>query len=337
MVAMNRILNVVPLLLASCFFSSNAAAEAFVMLPVSKTGAGAAHVSRRQFVNILDSTVIPRSPETTTSLVSSIKGGETENSKSFFKKPLVREMLAEFIGTFLIVQIGTGSVMSAIYTDSLVGLFQIASVWIIAVTVAICTTASISGAHLNPAVSLAFALVRPSKEFNWRKVLPYSLAQLLGAIAGSGVNLCLYSGSIAAYESANGIARGTSSGVASAKAFGEYFCAPVTATVAFLAEAIGTGILGFVIFALTNAKNTVMQSGFVPPIIGLTVGSLIAVLAPLTQAGFNPARDFGPRIIAFLAGWKTVAFQGWWVYVLAPLLGATAGAFLADKVLYADD
>jgi glycerol uptake facilitator-like aquaporin len=59
--------------------------------------------------------------------------------------------------------------------------------------------------------------------------------------------------------------------------------------VAFLAEAIGTGILGFVIFALTNTKNSVMQgSGMVPPIIGLTVGSLIAVLAPLTQAGLNP-------------------------------------------------
>lgn len=113
--------------------------------------------------------------------------------------------------------------------------------------------------------------------------------------------------------------------------------APVTASVAFLAETIGTGILSFVIFALTNSKNTVMKSGFVPPIIGLTVGSLIAVLAPLTQAGFNPARDFGPRIVAFLAGWKTVAFQGWWIYVLAPLLGATVGAYVADKVLYAED
>ena len=113
--------------------------------------------------------------------------------------------------------------------------------------------------------------------------------------------------------------------------------APITVQIAFLVEAVGTGILGFVIFALTNAKNEVMKSGFVPPIIGLTVGSLIAVLAPLTQAGFNPARDFGPRIIAFLAGWKAVAFQGWWVYVIAPIVGATAGALIADKVLYAED
>ena len=105
-----------------------------------------------------------------------------------------------------------------------------------------------------------------------------------------------------------------------------------------MVEAVGTGILGFVIFALTNKKNKEMESSnLVPPLIGLTVGALIAVLAPLTQAGFNPARDFGPRIVAFLAGWKTVAFQGWWVYVLAPIVGATSGAFVADKVLYSDD
>ena len=72
----------------------------------------------------------------------------------------------------------------------------------------------------------------------------------------------------------------------------------------------------------------------IPPLIGTTVGALIAVLAPLTQAGFNPARDFGPRIVAYLAGWKAVAFQGWWVYVLGPIVGAIFGATIADKVLY---
>ena len=69
---------------------------------------------------------------------------------------------------------------------------------------------------------------------------------------------------------------------------------------AFFAESIGTAILAFVIFALTHPKNETMKSGFVPPLIGLTVGCLISVLAPLTQAGFNPARDFGPRIVEML-------------------------------------
>ena len=79
-------------------------------------------------------------------------------------------MLAELLGTFLIVFIGTGSVSTEIFTESLVGLFQIVSVWIIVVTIAICTTASISGAHLNPAISIAFAMIRPSKSFNSSKV-----------------------------------------------------------------------------------------------------------------------------------------------------------------------
>lgn len=80
-----------------------------------------------------------------------------------------------------------------------------------------------------------------------------------------------------------------------------------------------------------------MKSGFIPPLIGLTVGGLIAVFAPLTQAGFNPARDFGPRIVAWLAGWKTVAFTGAWVYIVAPILGASVGALLADRILYKPD
>ena len=78
---------------------------------------------------------------------------------------------------------------------------------------------------------------------------------------------------------------------------------PVTTATAFFAEAFGTGVLAFVIFSLTNSNNDVAKNEvFIPPLIGATVGGLIAVIAPLTQAGFNPARDFGPRIVAWLAG-----------------------------------
>lgn len=107
---------------------------------------------------------------------------------------------------------------------------------------------------------------------------------------------------------------------------------------AFSAEVLGTAILAFVIFALTNPKNdTVKNKVFIPPLIGATVGALIAVIAPITQAGFNPARDFGPRIVAYLAGWKSVALQGCWIYAFAPFVGAPIGAYVADKLLYGDD
>ena len=113
---------------------------------------------------------------------------------------------------------------------------------------------------------------------------------------------------------------------------------PMGLVIAFSAEILGTAILAFVIFALTNPKNdTVKNKVFIPPLIGATVGALISVIAPITQAGLNPARDFGPRIVAWLAGWKSVAFQGWWVYAAAPFLGAPIGAFIADKLLYGDD
>lgn len=126
------------------------------------------------------------------------------------------------IGTFIIVQIGTASVMSGVFTNSL-DLFSIASTWLIAVTIAISTTADISGAHLNPAISIAFALLRPSAQFGWAKVLPYSFAQILGAVLASGVNLAIHGSTIAAYEKANNIVRASASGLASAKAFGEYY------------------------------------------------------------------------------------------------------------------
>jgi len=253
------------------------------------------------------------------------------------KKPptLIKEMIAEFIGTFLIVQIGCGTVCSAIFKSAQTGLWQIAAVWSIAVTLAISTTAAISGAHLNPAITVALALLRG---FAWGKVLPFFVAQLGGAVAAAGVNMVLFHEAITSFEATNNIVRGTAESIQSASAFGEYWSV-ASWPAAFTAEAYGTAVLAFVIFALTNPKNetTARYPFLVPPLIGATVGALISVIAPLTQAGFNPARDFGPRIVALLCGWKSIAMQGWWVYVVAPVIGAVLGGFVAEKVLYSSD
>ncbi|CAB9497655.1 Glycerol uptake facilitator protein-like [Seminavis robusta] len=265
-------------------------------------------------------------------------GGGVQKKDAFWNAKLLRVLFAEAAGTFIIVQLGTGAVMSAIFDDALVGLMQIAAVWVIAVTLAIATTGPISGAHLNPAVSIAMSLLRPSSSFGFGKVLLYIASQLIGAISGSLINLLLYKEKILQFEAKNSIVRGTTASIASAKAFGEYFAEPISASLAFLVELFGTAMLSFAIFALTNPKNDTQKNGvYIPPLIGLTVGGLICVLAPLTQAGFNPARDFGPRIVAFFAGWKMIAFQGWWVYVFAPIIGALLGGFVADKVLYGGD
>ena len=102
---------------------------------------------------------------------------------------------------------------------------------------------------------------------------------------------------------------------------------------AFFAEALGTAILSFVIFSVTSPQNDDIPPKMAPLLIGGTVASLITVIAPLTQAGFNPARDFGPRLVTFLAGWGgEVAFKGWWVYILAPIFGAVFGGSLSKLV-----
>jgi len=270
------------------------------------------------------------------SLVSLRAGAENASDKLESHKNLRKELVAEFIGTFIIVQLGTGSVMCDIFYGAFSGLFQVAATWAFAVTLAISTTAAVSGAHLNPSITFSLALFRG---FQWRKVIPYSLAQTLGAIAASALNLVLFGAKIKSFEQANGIVRGTSASILSARAFGEYISDAIPCSTAFLAEAFGTAVLSFVVFSLTNPKNKATQpNGFlVPPLIGVTVGALISVLAPLTQAGLNPARDFGPRIVAGIAGWKGVAFTKWWLYVLAPLIGAPIGAAVSERFLYGDD
>ena len=260
-------------------------------------------------------------------VVDSPRGGAQPPSAS---PTVYQELAAECFGTFLIVQIGTASVMSSIFTGSLTGgLLPIALLWGFAVTLAILCTGPISGAHLNPAISLALTCWRG---FQPRKLVPYVLAQVSGAVLGAAVNLGLYSSAIQSYESSHKLVRATS--VASAKAFGEYFdCSIATA---WGTEALGTAVLAAAIFALTHPRRSGKDAPGVPiPVtVGATVGTLICILAPITQCGLNPARDWGPRIVAYLGGWTTVAWRHWWVYVTAPLVGAVCGGWIVDKLLY---
>ena len=267
---------------------------------------------------------------------SSLRAGGTDGESSTSRKKLLREMLAEAIGTGLIVHLGCGTVCATIYKSAQVGLFQIAAVWAIAVSMAIYCTAGISGAHLNPAMTLAFSAFR---DFPKDKVIWYWLAQLIGATSAAALNYALYAKQIILFEASEGIFRGTLDSFRSASAFGEYFVGSgICWKTAFFAEAFGTSVLAFLIFSLTNKNNKdAVPKGMEPILIGSTVAALISVIAPLTQAGFNPARDFGPRIISHLMGWgKAIAYKGAWVYIVAPLVGAIVGGYVADKVLWSE-
>ncbi len=250
---------------------------------------------------------------------------------------LTSQCMAEAAGTFLLVFLGVGAVHAAVLTESQSGVWQVAVVWAIAIAIAIHATGAVSGAHINPAITAAFAVFGG---FPARKVVPYWGAQLAGAFAAAALLHLLFGGFLADFEEARGIVRGAPGSELSAMCYGEYFPNPSLGAAAaavgegraFLAEMAGTAVLAFVVFAVSDRANASAPGGATgPAIIGLTVAALISVIAPITQAGFNPARDFGPRLFAFLAGWGEVAIPGprggfLTVYVLGPIGGALLGA-----------
>jgi glycerol uptake facilitator protein len=251
-------------------------------------------------------------------------------------------LVGEFFGTFLLVFFGCGSVAAAVLTGAQVGIFQVAIVWGLGIATAIYLTGALSGAHLNPAVTCALA---SWGGFPARRVPLYLLAQFAGAFVAAAVLHAVFAGPLVAFESAHGLVRGAAGSEASAMIFGEYFPNPggrpltaagraiVSPAAAFFIEALGTAVLVLVIFAVTDERNRARPRELTAVTIGLTITLLISLLAPLTQAGFNPARDLAPRVWSALAGWGGVPFAtngtGWLtVYVIAPLVGGQMGGLL---------
>ena len=257
----------------------------------------------------------------------------------------LQSFIGEFIGTFILVTAICTSVTVAVILEQLSGLWQVAVLIAIGLGIAIYISAHISDAHLNPAVTLAFAIVR-FRVFSWKKIPVYIVAQMLGGFVAAAVMFGFYHEAVEAFEDDAGIERGKDGSEQSAMIFGEYFPNPaakddngiVSMVEAFFIEAWGTAILVFVIFALTDSRNTTVGSGnnkvAVPILIGLTLGFLVAMYGSLTQGGYNPARDFGPRLFAAMAGWGKIAIpgprNGFWLYIVAPLIGGPIGGALHD-------
>ncbi|MGC8659705.1 MAG: MIP/aquaporin family protein, partial [Desulfomonilaceae bacterium] len=224
------------------------------------------------------------------------------------------------------------------------GLVQVALIWGIAVILAIYATRHLSCAHLNPAVSVGMTLIGRMEP----RLLPWYMgSQLLGGIAAGVLMLAIFHVSISGYETAHAIIRGTPASLKTAMLFGEYYPNPgvhlnwlkVSMANAMLAEGFGTFLLVMMIFSLTEGCNVGRPNdGASPVFIGGTVTVLIAIFAPLTQAGFNPARDFGPRIVAYFAGWERIAIPGpdWgflWVYIAAPMVGGFVASVIWSFVV----
>jgi glycerol uptake facilitator protein len=256
-------------------------------------------------------------------------------------------MIGEFIGTFILVFFGCGSVCAAVTTGAEVGVFQVAIIWGLGIAIAIHLTAALSGAHLNPAVTISFAAW---SDFPKKLVPGYILTQMVGAFVAAALLHVIFGGAIMEFENKNGIVRGQPGSEASAMIYGEFYPNPqgrplseinpkrMSAARAFIAELVGTALLVLVILAATDEGNKYRPQILTAAMIGLTVTMLISLLSPLTMACFNPARDLGPRLFSSLAGWGTVPFTanglGWLtVYILAPIGGGLLGGGIYRAVL----
>jgi glycerol uptake facilitator protein len=255
------------------------------------------------------------------------------------------ETLAEFFGTFVLIALGLG--VNAVAAVGLPGSDRqqypfgpdnwliIVFGWFFAVAFAIYVAGGVSGAHLNPAVTLAFALRR---KFDWKKVIPYALAQTVGTFCGAALVYVVYGAAIDNYNSAYHLARPDSMNTYGifATSPAPYFHGGLVGP--FVDQIVGTAILLVLIAALIDHRNQAPAANMGPLLMGMVIALIGCAYG--TNAGYalNPARDFGARLFAYMFGWGKLALPGdygstsqyWWVPIVGPLVGATVGILLYD-------
>ncbi|WP_020384897.1 MIP/aquaporin family protein [Kribbella catacumbae] len=246
-------------------------------------------------------------------------------------KTLLGECSAELAGTFILILFGCG-VVAQVVAAGIGNHDSIAWAWGLGVTLGIYTAGRMTGAHLNPAVTIALAAFRG---FSWKKVLPYSVAQFLGAFLAALVVRWNYTEALNKFDPELGI---KSQGVFSTLPGNGSMDLGVGMWDGFRDQIIGTAILMFLILAIVDLRNTSPAANLAPVIVGLVVVGI--GMAWGTNAGYaiNPARDFGPRLASFFTGYGG-AFKDqfgdlyFWVPIVAPIIGALVGAFLYDLLV----
>lgn len=237
------------------------------------------------------------------------------------------QCIAEMLGTGLLVFFGVGCVAAYKVAGANFGQWEISVIWGLGVAMAIYLTAGISGAHLNPAVTLAFCLFA---NFERRKVLPYMAAQVAGAFCGAALVYGLYVNLLTDYEQTHHIVRGSLDSLPMAGIFSTYPDSRLGLMQAFGVEMVITAVMMAMIIALSDEGNGIPRGPLAPLLIGLLIAVIGASMGPLTGFALNPARDLGPKIFAAFAGWGEVAFTGGYrvPYFLIPLVAPVVGALL---------
>ena len=265
------------------------------------------------------------------------------------------ELLSEFFGTFVLIAFGDGVVAMAVAalpgsgrTAGPTVIFQAAGDWLLitwgwamAVAFAVWIAGGVSGAHLNPAVTLAFAVRR---RFTWAKVLPYWGAQVFGAFVGAALVFLVYRGAIDAFNLANKTPRSGGNALATYSIFATFPAGFFHGGVAgpLIDQIVGTAFLLIFVVAVIDIRNAAVGSNLAPLAIGLGVAAIGMSYGANAGYAINPARDFGPRLFAYFAGWGRVALPGtyssaglsfsnyFWIPIVGPLIGGTVGILLYD-------
>ena len=245
-------------------------------------------------------------------------------------RSLFGQMVAEFLGTFVLLALGDGVVAMVVLfgtgTPGEVtkgGYTNITLAWGLAVFMGICVAGRVSGAHLNPAVTLAVAAFRG---FPWGRVVPFVLAQVAGAFCGAALVYVNYLPAFDAYDPD----RTKTAGV-----FTTFPTFPDAWMFGLLDQVVGTALLLGLIFAITDPRNRPVPVGLQPLTIGLVVVVIGMAWGGMHGYAINPARDFGPRLFTAVAGFQNTGFDGpaVWVPIVGPLLGGLLGALVYDGLI----
>lgn len=239
------------------------------------------------------------------------------------------ELVAEFIGTMVLMMFGNGVVAMVVLFGTGApgevvhgGWTNINFGWALGVTMGIYLAGRISGAHINPAVTLAVAAFRG---FPWRKVIPYWIAQVAGAFVGAALVYWDFRPAFHAFDP--GL-------VKTAGVFTTFPTYPDILSAGLLDQTIGTALLVLMIFALIDDRNMPPQSNLTPVLIGAVVMAIGVSFGGLHGYAINPARDFGPRLFTVAAGFKnnglTDGAPVFWVPIVGPLVGGLIGAAVYD-------
>src|SRR5436190_10266849 len=245
-------------------------------------------------------------------------------------RALWRELLAEFFGTFILIVFGVGVVAQVVLSRSTAGSYlSINIAWGLAVTMGCYVSAGVTGAHLNPAVTLALAAHR---RFPWNHVLPYSLAQIAGAFVASAVVFVTYHDALKAFDGGVRHVLGADGTAGIWATYPQPFLSVFPGGV--VDQVVGTALLVGVIFGITDSRNSPAPAGLAPVIVGLLVVLIGATFGFNSGYAINPARDFAPRLFTAVAGWGSEVFWAgngwWWVPIVGPSIGAVAGGWLYD-------